>query len=71
MSEWQDIETAPSDGRKIIIYCGNLSPDEPDIVTTRAADGGWWRRNRELRSIPTHWQDLPAPPHPPTVGEGE
>jgi hypothetical protein len=59
---WQGIETAPDDGREIVVYRGDLSPDEPNIVAIVKADGAWWRRNRDLRSIPTHWQPLPSPP---------
>lgn len=58
-SGWMPIETAPDDGRKIIVYGGRYP--EPEIVS---ADGGWWRSGRKegLRAIPTHWQHLPEPP---------
>lgn len=59
MSEWQTIDTAPDDGREIIVYFGK---DNPKIVETASADGVWWRSRRSSRRTPTHWQPLPQPP---------
>ena len=68
-SEWQPIETAPQDGRRII---GCYVPDGDaavvrwkaghgdwhgywnlDVCGSYAEDGEWW---------PTHWMPLPEPP---------
>ena len=58
MTDWQPIETAPDDGRKIIVYGGSRT--EPTI---EEADGGWWRLYiGAMNSIPTHWMPLPEPP---------
>jgi len=54
MSEWQPIETAPSHGKKIIVYYPNRG------VEPRAADGDWWRSFP--KESPTHWMPLPEAP---------
>lgn len=54
--EWQPIETAPADGRPILVWGGYH--DVPEVVK---ADGEWWRV-AGLKSTPTHWMPLPAPP---------
>lgn len=59
MSEWQSVETAPSDGRRIIVYrpfTGRVEQAE--------ADGEHWRyeRRRGHKAPPTHWMALPSPP---------
>lgn len=64
---WQPIETAPKDGREIIVFGGRY---EAPAVTQ--ADGDWWRSStaRGLCGLPTHWRPLPPPPaHLPAQGE--
>lgn len=71
MSEmkWQPIETAPKDGREILLF------DRDDLPTVFAGkwapvagDGGWWIYADELlqdacaEAFPTHWMPLPPPP---------
>ncbi len=50
---WQTIESAPRDGRSVILYNGYV------VV-------GWWDRkwiNHEWNTMkPTHWRPLPEPP---------
>lgn len=55
--EWQPIETAPKDGRDILVMDG-------DWLTI-----GWWSGEEWCRqdlhlslSNPTHWMPLPEPP---------
>lgn len=57
MSEWQPIETAPSNGAYVLIVGGRHA-----VATTAPADGEWWRSNKLLKAVPTHWMPLPAPP---------
>jgi hypothetical protein len=57
--EWQTIDTAPSDGR-LVLVCGG---SHTDATVVRGADGDWWRYARKdgMRSIPTHWMPMPEP----------
>lgn len=73
MSEWQPIETAPRDGRRVLLYwdghvvCGNWDEDR---YANRPRP--YWRHDMErifgIRALratpPTHWRPLPAPPEP-------
>jgi hypothetical protein len=74
-SQWQPIETAPKDGREILVYCRGYISEGPYTV---AFQGKEWRacwggeRVVEYTSecyteykeplYPTHWQPLPDPP---------
>jgi hypothetical protein len=69
---WQDIETAPSDGRPLLVRGGSCRGLE-----VRQADGGFWR-SKQARAAPTEFIDLapllalPAPPPTtPVQTEGE
>lgn len=64
MSEWSKIETAPKDGRALLVWF-------PEWVTAQVVfwDDGWLmmfgtRGRMGMRGQPqaTHWQPLPAPP---------
>lgn len=56
--QWQDIATAPKDGRPILVFGGRHT-----TVNMVAADGAWWNlKGAPPSSIPTHWMPLPAPP---------
>ncbi len=72
MSEWQPIETAPKDGRRIMLF---YPPN--GIVFGRWNEDEWsqrptpyWSNDTERisgtryakRHPPTHWQPLPEPP---------
>ena len=60
MSTWQPIETAPTDGRLVIVYAE--AHDGLDGFVTAARwheDAGWCVD--ELRPV-THWMPLPEPP---------
>ncbi len=72
MSEWQPIETAPKDGRTIIVYRSIAGWDVLGTaywVNIRGIDG--WISNGFSEppgnlglGHPTHWQPLPLPPPP-------
>lgn len=75
MSEWKPIETAPKDGRKIMIYCpevivpGVIYLEEISIVYAYESsfrETGWIGLGRHWGASPTHWMPLPPPPK----GEG-
>ncbi len=61
MADWQPIETAPRDGTWLLCWEPGT---EVDIMrwyawsTTR----GEWQSCEGIRTEPTHWQPLPAPP---------
>ncbi len=62
MSNWQPIDTAPKDGRRVLlcnlpvswIYVGHWDDDEEC--------GQCWRDDDHERADPTHWQPLPEAP---------
>ena len=64
---WQPIETAPKDGRTILLAGGFLSDGRPSVRT------GYWHDGKRLKAWfdtalgrcamkPTHWMPLPDPP---------
>lgn len=66
---WQPIETAPKDGRDVLLYCkrGSL----PDLIisgywhngnTKFGVRGHWMTTNHELTFPPQYWRTLPKPP---------
>ncbi len=67
MSEWQPIETAPRDGRQIMVWVanGNITPHcfAPVSITS---DSSWWDDSTGDQIEPikgaTHWMPLPEPP---------
>jgi hypothetical protein len=54
---WQSIETAPSNG-KLILVCGGRYGKG----TLTPADGDWWRTNDCPSAFPTYWMERPEPP---------
>lgn len=77
--EWQPIETAPKDGRYVIIGAANILPtiakwreDKGRVLI--ASDEPYWEPYDDSHwdrfdiddtwFEPTHWTDLPEPPKP-------
>lgn len=63
MDEWQPIETAPKDGRTVLV-CVADSHFDPSIAHYEDA---WGVLQADfsfhiLNERPTHWMPLPAPP---------
>lgn len=56
MPNWQTIETAPSDGRPVLVFGGRHYK-----VNIVGADGDWWRSDH-LEAPPTHWMPVPDTP---------
>lgn len=60
---WRPIETAPRDGREIMVYDDDI-PEfahwEPSTAYT--AGGSWRARNGVHVFLPQYWQPLPKPP---------
>jgi len=62
-SEWNPIESAPKDGKLVILSDGES-----------VKEGKWWDDYGGMWSTdfePTHWQHKPSPPDPPKGGEGD
>jgi hypothetical protein len=60
MEDWQPIETAPQDGRAVLLWAPATEGLTPLYsVATWHPDAGWCID--ELRAA-THWRPLPAPP---------
>ena len=68
--QWQPIETAPKDGRPVIVRL-----DEGEIIVARFSRDkigtGWWDEHANscqswADANATHWMPLPDPPTPPT-----
>lgn len=75
--QWQDIATAPKDGRMILVYPSSTWTDdtELDYEVTYWDDqasyvggtfvGAWHQfRHPDDYTGPTHWRPLPSPPVP-------
>lgn len=67
MSDWQTMDTAPKDGRWILVHgldCDGRGAYWPEIGLARydakIPGGGWETRNV---AYPANWQPLPAPPN--------
>lgn len=61
MTTWQPIDTAPKDGRKLLMWNPKLEEDALVLFWM----GGHWREPANLmwfRTDPTHWMPIPAPP---------
>jgi hypothetical protein len=61
---WQPIETAPKDGRRIIAWFGANSEKYAESVYWLPEGGCWvWSQDGDSpRTPPTHWMPLPEPP---------
>lgn len=79
---WRDIKTAPTDGKKILIYTPGEGVDIAywgNIGRDRATDChvyGWVSSGYDSDTPPTHWMELPDAPNakltsPPLGGLSE
>lgn len=69
---WQSMETAPKDGKRIIVYrkCGKSSFDKDSIYIALWGEYGWegdciavgYENNSVYVGEPTHWMSLPEHP---------
>ena len=55
--EWQPIDTAPKDGRNVLVFDGE---PEPYIAWWHLTNAEW--RASDGAVSPTHWHPLPPPP---------
>ncbi len=59
--EWQPIETAPRDGRPVLLNRAGSSLVHTGIYVT-AGNTGWWRDAHGYKCEPSSWRPLPPPP---------
>lgn len=73
MSEWKGIDTAPTDGRHVIVAVTNDPPGFPGWVAEAYFDEDaerWYSANTHSTDCvdgslyPSHWMPLPEPPSP-------
>jgi hypothetical protein len=57
---WRPIETAPKDGREVLIFVGGYYIGGVVVAEWREGSG-WSDWDADLWN-PTHWMPLPAPP---------
>lgn len=57
MSEWKTIETAPRDGKTILVW----GPEAKSVFTDWWSNGKWFDASFDGREL-THWMPLPEPP---------
>lgn len=61
MSAWYPIETAPTDGTRVLTYCASTSFPSQRFDLMHYA-GRWRSHCVGLANQPTHWMPLPSPP---------
>lgn len=67
MSQWQPIETAPKDGRRLLVWDGddwNVAHWDAEYVHPYTGAVGAWFDSEWLCKF-THWMLPPEPPHGP------
>ena len=76
MSDWQPIETAPTDGTRVLAWCKERGARETYVTQYPFRSEGFkagkrstnqWRWEEPVAGVcfrwrPTHWMPLPTPP---------
>ena len=65
LSQWQDIDSAPKDGKYILAWASGWECVLP-VRWFESGDKGWWTLHA-LERHPTHWMPLPAAPNEQNV----
>ena len=60
---WQPIETAPKDGREVLVAVGKSYTGGVLVAFWCEHDEAWNDWDRDIWE-PTHWMPLPGPPTP-------
>ena len=63
MAEWQPIETAPKDGRGILLYVPDDDQADESNIWLAYWEDDKWKGYPDSDLEPTHWMSLPAPPN--------
>lgn len=62
--QWRPIESAPLDGREVIVFDSEDSAFPFIAHYRRTPEFGWFRDFAPRIGVnPTHWKPLPQPPH--------
>jgi hypothetical protein len=61
---WQPIETAPRDGRWLLVYSDRADRDTKGYFGLERWLADMWCDSEEQSCGPTHWMPLPEPPTP-------
>jgi hypothetical protein len=59
--EWQDIDSAPIDGRSVLVYDGDWESQIFLVQMLEREVDSWGLYSNSID--PTHWMPLPPPPH--------
>lgn len=64
MTDWQPIETAPTDGTRVLAYVPDCPQMVEEIVIVRVSWGEWtYFAGEDTAQVnPTHWMPLPSAP---------
>ena len=62
VSDWREIETAPKDGREVLVYDETFHTIEIAGWHVDDYDEGGWQTGDFGTCEPTHWMPLPEPP---------
>lgn len=62
MTEWQRIETAPTDGTEVLCFIPCARGGRFEILNTKTRDPFDWRDRMSHPYNPTHWMPLPEEP---------
>ena len=67
--EWRDIETAPKDGTRVLLWLPDVDRGLPGVEAAQWWGDCWWTNGGPNAgadmaewSNATHWMPLPAPP---------
>lgn len=61
-SPWMDIETAPKDGTRVLLYQDGRGAFEGWFHNDYQYAEHFWKDDQDSEPEPSHWQPLPAPP---------
>lgn len=61
---WQPIESAPTDGRSVLVFCPRASDHGYERIRLTWQKDGKWQGANNTSWPPTHWMPLPPAPQP-------
>jgi hypothetical protein len=62
MSEWKPIETAPKDGRKVVVMTPGYHVRSARYIESLAGWSAWEGSDNDDHLKPTHWMPMPELP---------
>ena len=64
LSGWRPIESAPTDGRSVLVFCPRASDHGYERIRLTWRKDGKWQGANNTSWPPTHWMPLPSSPKP-------